>query len=354
MRSIIFYFLAVFVTIGLFVGEFSKVNSSFGLNADIIDLSHRMFTEDFNLCNYPDGLVDNLWVNLADVYSKHQIAFDHLENEELSDIYVGKPLNNPSQTTPEQALFFANLIHFCEDTAYDKKMIWAEVIGLPEGGSFRTQVITYQYLGLFYRSHNMWGKLLPVRQKLVQLKPLDSNAHKNLSSAYTALGNYREAIKVLESMHRLPERDDIEIQILIASNLYQINAYERALDIINSAEEMLLGQDHPDAAQLFLLKGLTLKALGQTQNAIEAFQKGLVINPKHYQSLINLTKVYLSQGKYDEAEKTLNELPPDKFTEQPVLCLLHNIKRNLGDQEGMNMINQKLQEYGFECAQTDD
>ncbi|MEJ2718984.1 MAG: tetratricopeptide repeat protein, partial [Deltaproteobacteria bacterium] len=68
-----------------------------------------------------------------------------------------------------------------------------------------------------------------------------------------------------------------------------------------------MGMAQESADQLFE-KGLALEKAGKSEQALELFEKGLMVNPRHYRSLLASGAVHYSKGDYRKAARRFEEL----------------------------------------------
>ncbi len=132
------------------------------------------------------------------------------------------------------------------------------------------------------------------------------------------------------------EPDNYDAQLKAAGFYYQINKLEEAIQILNRAIKLKPGETDPlammgnikfdsedyDAAETWYTKALAIKpndisirtdlgltyVLRKTPNydrAIQEFNKSLELDPKHLQTLQNLTVAYTKKGDAANAKATL-------------------------------------------------
>ncbi len=213
---------------------------------------------------------------------------------------------------------------------------------------------------------------------------IESNQHFSLAISYASLshqnptllyrgiglnmekmGMYEESISYLKmSLHSLsPDMTEYRYKILynLAKGYFQVDQLDLALNHIDLAlREGETPQPLTRAAHI-ILKGIVLRKCGRIQEAIDV-QVAFIENPCYppfvtevYQ---NLSYLYKSQGRFEEALEVLNHLVQvvtDEVKKHLALGLMGTIYYELGDYElaedYLNQSKEKILKYGiFEQA----
>ena len=79
--------------------------------------------------------------------------------------------------------------------------------------------------------------------------------------------------------------------------------YDKSLSLLTT-----LAQTRPESADVWNLKGFSLRKLGRYDEAKTAYEKALSIDPNHTRALEYMGELYLSINQPDEAQKLLDRL----------------------------------------------
>lgn len=110
--------------------------------------------------------------------------------------------------------------------------------------------------------------------------------HRVLGDLYLKLGNHRKAIETFEILNRLgPD----------------------APTISTSRKPTRLSEDSEDTPNVWNEFGLVMNKVGSYDDAVEAFEKGIALDPSLPYLHLNLGQVYLLQGKLTEALEEFEE-----------------------------------------------
>ncbi|MAZ73658.1 MAG: hypothetical protein CMC70_10995 [Flavobacteriaceae bacterium] len=107
--------------------------------------------------------------------------------------------------------------------------------------------------------------------------------------------------------------------------------YQEAIDLANNAIEK-----YPMNATLWYNKGYALEQLGQSKDAVMAYQESILRNPFNDAPHIKIGNLYYKQGKKAQALMAFNIfllLQPDLTETFPILNQLNNISANPSDQQ---------------------
>ena len=120
-----------------------------------------------------------------------------------------------------------------------------------------------------------------------------------------------------------------------AIKYYRQGQYEQALKSYN-----ILVKSVPEDADLWFKKANTHARLLQPTLAIEAYQKAVTRNPKHYKAWRNMSTIHLRQAM-NSLTQLMAVLPPDDPLYDSTLLIT---------EETMNLLNVKPESYRFRLA----
>lgn len=143
--------------------------------------------------------------------------------------------------------------------------------------------------------------------KTIKINPNCSNAYIDKGIALNALTNYQEAIKNYD-IALLIDNTNIRIFISKAKTLYLMEKYK---DSIIECDIGLELKKHP---YLYNIKGISLAALGEHNEAIENYNKAVEQEPNYFDPYQNKFCPLFKLGRYEEALESINkaiELEPN-------------------------------------------
>jgi serine/threonine protein kinase/Flp pilus assembly protein TadD len=117
-----------------------------------------------------------------------------------------------------------------------------------------------------------------------------------------ALNVYKEAISISPDM--------TSTQQGLIDLYFQSELYNQGLAYADS-----MAATFPEHSWIYALRGICYTGLGQFDQAIEAYQDGLIIDPKDYGIIIYLTSTYQLMGDYESANDQLVNLLADDVAE---------------------------------------
>lgn len=173
-------------------------------------------------------------------------------------------------------------------------------------------------LGIAYLEQGKKEDALRAFTKSESLAAEDANMLESIGSAYTTLGNYDQAISVYEKLMKINSRN-VKVLSLLGDLFYQKGELEQAIKFYRKIIEIEPSSEHARSA--FINLGIALDDAGRSDDAIEAYQSALAINPKDDVALYNLGIAFKHAGKPEkalEAWKKATDLNPDN--EKPLLA----------------------------------
>lgn len=133
------------------------------------------------------------------------------------------------------------------------------------------------------------------------------NLYLLLKNTYASMNDSANVLQVLiEAFEEFPEEEEVLIQLVN----YYISAgmNNEALDLLKIAKEK-----NPDNANYFFAEGLIYDRLGKFENAKNAYQRSIDLDPEFFTSQYNLGALIFNQGviMVEEANKILDN---EKYT----------------------------------------
>ncbi len=115
--------------------------------------------------------------------------------------------------------------------------------------------------------------------------------------------------------------DTAVILELLMTNLWRQGKREESISIANMI--LLLVDDKEDISSVYYGLGVDYSVMGQTDKAIECYNKAVEADNEDYESIIDLTEIYLEKKDWDNLITTFNLIPDenedfnmDKFFQQ--------------------------------------
>ena len=115
--------------------------------------------------------------------------------------------------------------------------------------------------------------------------------------------------------------DTAVILQLLMTNLWRQKKREESISIANMI--LLLVDDKQDISSIYYELGVDYNVMGQTDKAIESYNKAVEVDKEDYESIIDLTEIYLEKKEWDNLITTFNLIPDenedfnmDKFFQQ--------------------------------------
>lgn len=139
-----------------------------------------------------------------------------------------------------------------------------------------------------------------------------------LASIYQTLGNYSKSVDILETLStKLPLEDAASgfLKLLIAEASFNLGDYENAENRLKEANDIAVkSSDDELKARALTLKGNILLIKGDDRGSEECYNESASINRRLgiwlqlSRNLNNLSVLYSSKGRYDEAISVLDQL----------------------------------------------
>ncbi len=182
-------------------------------------------------------------------------------------------------------------------------------------------------LGLAYLKAGKPDAAFEMLTKASQLSPQDSGVHEALGRAYQALGRSSEADTAFALSARLKSED------LEASQLLHLCRQQLEAKDVNKALETSRRLNQISSVEHLVELGVLLGQSGLVEQALEALQRAVALDPSRFEAQFNLGYTLLSLQKYAESEKHLSEaarINPESFEVHSLMGVVRgNLKRTL-------------------------
>ncbi|XP_071478845.1 protein O-mannosyl-transferase TMTC1-like, partial [Diadema antillarum] len=159
---------------------------------------------------------------------------------------------------------------------------------------------TLQSLAAVYYNTNRPGDALIIYQQALELEPENTDIQLQYAQVLTRLGRYGDAEKFLQAgLHH--DHDMISFRRLLSS-IYSIqHQYTRALQEVDYILDHSVNLNDETKAELIFERGNYLKGLNRLDQAKEAYEAALALNPDMGSCLLNLGALHHIRGEYKQA-----------------------------------------------------
>lgn len=132
-------------------------------------------------------------------------------------------------------------------------------------------------------------------QYVVDINPADSEAWKQLMRVYLIDGNYQAVVETSEKA-LIYNPDDLELYIYIAPAFYQIEEYDRALNIYQTCLDKTTEDDNELRSDIYSGMGDVYYSLRDTTSAYASYEKSLEFNPANISAMNNYAYFLAVEG----------------------------------------------------------
>jgi len=149
---------------------------------------------------------------------------------------------------------------------------------------------------LSYHAQGRLPKAIAFYRDVLQLQPDHFDARFNLASAYIESGAFEDAHRIAQALYR---RDPASPQVLtnLAITKIGLGQYRQALTLLDQAADT----PHAETFTILLHKGIACRGLHQLDAALAWYHKAEDLNPDHPQLLFNLALAYDRRQAFDQA-----------------------------------------------------
>ena len=203
----------------------------------------------------------------------------------------------------------------------------------------KTQIPGSQALkkGMIYSNVDKHRDAIEEFKKALKVQPEDAIIHYNIGISYFKLKEYGKSETSLKAALKIkPDFIDAELQMIIirlkeALDLKKISKNESlVLEKFSEAEQMCgeLLSKYPNLTQAHMLMGEIHTCQGFYKDAIDIYTKAISLDSSLIDAHVSLAKLYLQEGKIKLAEqqckKVLNTVDPDNYQIQMLLSKIYD------------------------------
>lgn len=218
---------------------------------------------------------------------------------------------NYSKSQERYALFFLDLANNCLNSSIEQRLDWVETSKwiARENGNNRY----LKNLGVFYFQENIWPEALAIYKNLSNEEPTDPKILLHYGIILRAMNRHEEALIPLEKNIVLQEGDIIKTMILMGNSLYKLNELDRALELLNKAEQLTksLEDEHLRLNQLYFFRGQIFEEMDFFDLAMSDYEKAAAYNSSNNQAVLGLVRLALKDGELDAAKIYIEQMPDD-------------------------------------------
>ena len=223
------------------------------------------------------------------------------------------------EKSPPQLLLSILLEHY-ENGRYDN----AEKLALTITQEFPIHQFSWKILGAVLGQTDRKYESLVVAQKLIQLAPLDTEAHYNLAVILQELGKLKEA--------EVSYKQAIALKPIFVKAVYNLAVILQELGKLKEAEvsyrqSIVLKPDYVEAHSNL---GTILKELGKLEEAEVSFIQAITLKPDFVEAYSNLGNTLKDLGRLEEAEASYKKAIVLKFNFTAAHYNLGTILKDLG------------------------
>lgn len=231
---------------------------------------------------------------------------------------------------------------------FGRNMLWLSAKTLWEDEIQKYPRLARPYHNLawgYYQAHGKYRQAMALYRKALKLKPHTpletASTLNNMGRISYLLGDYNHSRHYFErAIQTYPALKLAKVQL--ASTLIQMNLWEEALAIIDSAL-----QKNPLAPFLLKLKGIALMHKGDINGAAISLSQSLNLRPDAADTRAHLSIVLGRMARYDEALGILNGNKIMNKKNLQYFMVASEIEKMRGDLDACNkLFDQTIQRYG--------
>lgn len=148
----------------------------------------------------------------------------------------------------------------------------------------------YYSMGIAYKQLNHLDEAIESYKKALNINPNNYNALYNLAVVYSDNKNIRNAISIATKAEFI-NPNDVDIHTLLSTFYESQGEYEKSINHLEKAAKLANNYLY------YYNLGVLYSKIENKQKAIESYKKVLVLNPKHVESLVNLSTLYKTDNK---------------------------------------------------------
>ncbi|MBK7708290.1 MAG: tetratricopeptide repeat protein [Acidobacteria bacterium] len=135
-------------------------------------------------------------------------------------------------------------------------------------------------------------------------EPGNYDAQMNAGKVYFQIRKYDSAIELIQRANKL-KPEEVEPLVMLGNSYSETDKFEEAEKWYTSA---LAKKPNDVVVRMDLALTFVLREPANYERAIQEFNKALAVDPKHLQSLQNLTVTYIKKGDAANAKATLAKI----------------------------------------------
>ncbi|MBU3021810.1 type IV pilus biogenesis/stability protein PilW [Aestuariibacter sp. A3R04] len=203
--------------------------------------------------------------------------------------------------------------------------------GYPSGDEFDLQQAakTRISLGLTYLKNGNYQQAKVNLDKALEFAPRYADAHYSLAYYYQTVEEWARADSAYEDALKLAPRNP-DIANSYGAFLCQQRRYEEATEYFTKA---LDNQQYANSAETYENMAICAQAQGETDEALRYLVSALNHQPSRAKSLFMLTQIYISQGRWNEAENAMRRYEKVARVSPESIQLAIEIATGKGDTE---------------------
>ncbi len=148
----------------------------------------------------------------------------------------------------------------------------------------------YYSMGIAYKQLNHIQDSIEAYKKALNINPDNYNALYNLAIVYSDNGDLKNAISIATKAEFI-NPNDVDIHTLLSTFYESINEYSKAINHLEKAAQI------SNNYLYFYNLGVLYSKLENKNKAVENYKKVLVLNPRHIETLVNLSNIYKNDDK---------------------------------------------------------
>ena len=153
-----------------------------------------------------------------------------------------------------------------------------------------------------YNRNTIWKDPQALWEDVIAKAPNNARAYNNIGVELKNKGEYNKAIEQFEKSLKA-DKNYTSVYFNLGDVQYRLGNYEDAVVYLKKALTLKLNQQlHLDVLNKL---GRTYSAMGQTENAIDAFKEAIKVYPTAVAPYNNLGVQYIKTGRLDLAIETL-------------------------------------------------
>ncbi len=182
---------------------------------------------------------------------------------------------------------------------YEEWREYARISGVPRGSSPYARARRVQLIEKDLK------RAEPLFREAISRKDNVESAIKDLAGLLVQQGRHKEAIEVLEKNRKIV-RDQYSLENLLITIYQKAEQYDKAIELLNRKLELAVTKEN--RVQIFWQMANSFLRKENYIKAQQIFEDVLKLRPDNITAKRNVAICLSKQGRYDEAEKNLNQI----------------------------------------------